>query len=69
MITTRHKALDDLPSYASNSLGQPDLTSIANRLKEMAVLLADQGLVEPAEHIARACGSLLASLAVTGIQK
>ncbi len=53
----------DLPAYASDSLGRPDLTSIANRLKEMAVLLSEHGLTEAAEHLARGYGSVLAGLA------
>ncbi len=50
---------DLLPEYVETSVGQPDFGSIANRLRELAALLAAQDCEEAAEHLTRAYGCLL----------
>lgn len=56
----------DLPEYVSGSIGRPDLSSIANRIREMAALLSAQECDEAAAHLTQAYGSLLGLMAAKG---
>jgi hypothetical protein len=48
------------PEYVSTSIGRVEIGNISNRLRDIAALLAAHGLDEAAEHLAMACGALLA---------
>lgn len=51
------------PEYTTTTVGPPDFLNIANRLRSIAAFLAAQGQTEAAEYVARASGTLLASVA------
>ena len=53
------------PEYVTTSIGRVEIGNIANRLRDMAALLAAHGLDEAATCLARACGALLAHGAQT----
>lgn len=53
----------DLPEYACGSIGKPDFSSLANRVREMAGLLSAQGCEEAASHLVQAYGALLGRIA------
>ncbi len=59
-MNANHVPLDPgLPEYASDSVGKPDLRSIANRIRELAALLAAQECHDAAAHLTQAYGTLL----------
>lgn len=55
-----------LPEYVSTSVGAVDLSNLANRLRDMAALMAASGLEDVAEHLAKAAGALRAKIAASG---
>jgi len=59
----------DLPEYVSGCIGKPDLSSIANRLREMAELLSAHECEEAARHLVEAYGALLGKMAARGAAK
>ena len=48
------------PEYVTTSIGRVEIGNMANRLRDMAALLAAHGLDEAADYLVKACGSLLA---------
>ena len=57
----------DLPDYVSGSIGQPDFSSIANRVREMAGLLSAQGWDDAAGHLVQAYGAILGRIATNNL--
>ncbi len=52
-----------LPSYVTTTIGPPDFSNIAMRLRGIAAFLAANGMPEAAEYAAKAYGSLMGSMA------
>jgi hypothetical protein len=53
----------NVPEYTTTTVGPPDYLNIANRLRSIASFLAAQGMTEAAEHVAKASGCLMATVA------
>jgi len=62
-IHTDQRPQKEPATYVRSSIGPPDLSSISNRLKSLAALLAAEGMTDVAEHLTKACGALAARVA------
>lgn len=62
MNAARPACPEATPDYVAASVGDPDLQSIANRLRDLAALLAAQDLLDVAGHVTEAYGTLLARI-------